>query len=69
MFGKIWGQEEKVAIENEVIQWHHWVSGHESEQTPGDREGQTKKPGMPQSMELQRVERDLEKYWKQNNNY
>ena len=69
MFGKIWGQEEKVAIENEVIQWHHWVSGHESEQTPGDREGQTKKPGMLQSMELQRVERDLEKYWKQNNNY
>ena len=38
--GKDWGHEEKGAIEDEMIAWHHWVSGHEFEQTPGDREVQ-----------------------------
>ena len=23
-----------------MIGWHHWLNGHESEQTPGDGEGQ-----------------------------
>ena len=23
-----------------MIGWHHWLSGHEFEQTPGDGEGQ-----------------------------
>ena len=26
--------------ESEVVGWHHWVSGHEFEQTSGDSEGQ-----------------------------
>ena len=26
--GKDCGQEEKVAIEDEVVRWHHWLSGH-----------------------------------------
>ena len=34
--GKDWGQEEKGTTENEVAGWHHWLNGHESEQTPGD---------------------------------
>ena len=34
--GKDWGWEEKVATENEMVGWHHWVNGHEFEQTPGD---------------------------------
>ena len=38
--GKDWRQEEKGATEDEMVGWHHWLSGHESEQTLGDGEGQ-----------------------------
>ena len=38
--GKDWGQEEKGAIEDEMVGWHHWLNGHEFEQTLGDSEGQ-----------------------------
>ena len=38
--GKDRGQEEKGATENEMVGWHHWLNGHEFEQTPGDSEGQ-----------------------------
>ena len=38
--GKDWGQEEKGATKDEVVGWHHWLSGHEFEQTLGDSEGQ-----------------------------
>ena len=34
-----WGQEEKGMTEDEMAGWHHWVNGHEFEQTPGDGEG------------------------------
>ena len=34
---KDWGQEEK---EDEVIEWHQWLNGYESEQTLGNSEGQ-----------------------------
>ena len=27
------------ATEDELIGWHHQLSGHEFEETPGDREG------------------------------
>ena len=33
-------QKEKRAAEGEMVGWHHWLNGHESEQTPGDSEGQ-----------------------------
>ena len=36
--GKDWGQEEKGATEDEMIQWHHRLNGHEFEQTQGDSE-------------------------------
>jgi len=26
--------------EAEMVGWHHWLNGHESEQTLGDNEGQ-----------------------------
>ena len=26
--------------EDEMVEWHHRLNGHESEQTPGDSEGQ-----------------------------
>ena len=35
-----WGQEEKGMTEDEMLGWHHWLSGHEFEQTQGDGEGQ-----------------------------
>ena len=38
--GKDWGQEEKGTTDEEMIGWHHWLNGRESEQTPGDSERQ-----------------------------
>ena len=38
--GKDWRQEEKGTTEDEMVGWHHWLSGHEFEQAPGDSEGQ-----------------------------
>ena len=37
---KDWGQEEKGATEDEMVGWHHWLNGHNSEQTLGYSEGQ-----------------------------
>ena len=42
--------------EDEMVGWHHQLSGHEFEQALGDGEGQ--KPGMLQSMGSQRVRQD-----------
>jgi len=33
--GKDWGQEEKRATEDEMVEWHHQLNGHEFEQTLG----------------------------------
>ena len=38
--GKDCGQEEKEAIEDEMVGWHHQLTGHEFEKTLGDSEGQ-----------------------------
>ena len=37
--GKDWRQEEKGVTEDEMVGWHHWLDGHEFEQTSGDRQG------------------------------
>ena len=37
--GKDWGQEEKGTTEDEMVGWHHWLNGHEFEQTPGVGDG------------------------------
>ena len=37
---KDWGQKKKGTTEDERAGWHHRLNGHESEQTPGDSEGQ-----------------------------
>ena len=39
--GEDWGQKEKGAAEDEMFGWHHWLNGHEFEQTPGDSGGQS----------------------------
>ena len=38
--GKDWRQEEKGTTEDEMVGWHHWLNGHESEQAPGVGDGQ-----------------------------
>ena len=38
--GKDLGQEEKGMTEDEMVGWHHQLNGHESEQAPGDGDGQ-----------------------------
>ena len=38
--GKDWRQEEKGTTEDEMAGWHHWLNGHEAEQTLRDSERQ-----------------------------
>ena len=38
--GKEWKQEEKGMTEDEMFGWHHWLNGHEFEQTLRDSGGQ-----------------------------
>ena len=38
--GKDWGQEERGMTEDEMVGWHHWLNGHEFDQTLEDGEGQ-----------------------------
>ena len=37
--GKDGGKEEKGATVDEMVGWHHWLNGHDFEQTLGDGEG------------------------------
>ena len=38
--GKDWKPEEKGTTEDEMVGWHYWLNGHESEQTLGVGDGQ-----------------------------
>ena len=38
--GRDWRQEEKGTTEDEMIEWHHQLNGHEFEQAPGVGDGQ-----------------------------
>ena len=38
--GKDWRQKKKGVTEDEMVREHHQLNGHESEQIPGDSEGQ-----------------------------
>ena len=38
--GKNWRQEDKGMTEDEMVGWHHWLNGRESEQVPGAGDGQ-----------------------------
>ena len=38
--GKDWRLEEKGTTEDKMVAWHHWLNGHEFEQTPGVGDGQ-----------------------------
>ena len=39
--GKDWRQEEKGMTEDQTVGWHHWLDGHEFEQSPEVVDGQT----------------------------
>jgi len=38
--GEDWRWEEKGMTGDRMVGWHHWLNGHELEETPGDSEGQ-----------------------------
>ena len=38
--GKDWGQGEKAVTEDEMVGWHHWLSGHKFQQALENSEGQ-----------------------------
>ena len=38
--GKDWRQEENGTTEDEMVEWHHWLNGHEFEQALGVCDGQ-----------------------------
>ena len=38
--GRDWRLEEKGMTEDEMVGWHHWLNGHEFEQTPRDSDRQ-----------------------------
>ena len=40
MLGKIEGRRRRGMTEDEMVGWHHWLNGHEFEQTLGHGKGQ-----------------------------
>ena len=40
MLGRIEGKRERGETQDEMVEWHHQLSGHEFEQTLGDSAGQ-----------------------------
>ena len=56
--GEDWSQE-KGTTEDEMVEWHQWLYGHEFEQAPGVGDGQGgPTPGVLQSVQSQRVRHD-----------
>ena len=62
MLGKDWSQKEKGATEDEMVGWHHWLNGHWVWASSRSW-WWTGKPGMLQSMGLQRVGQDWVTDW------
>ena len=60
--GKDWRWEKKGLTKDEMVGWHHWLDGHESEQAPGSW-WWTRKPGVLQSMGSQRVKQTEQLSW------
>ena len=57
--GEDWRQEKKGTTKDEMVGWHHQLDGHEFEQGGQGSWWCTGKPGMLQSMGLQRVRHDI----------
>ena len=56
--GKDWRQGEKGMTEDEIAGWNHQLDGHEFEQASRVGDWWTGKPGMLQSVGLQRIRHD-----------
>ena len=56
--GEDWRQEEKGMTKDEMVREHHWLTGHEFEQTLGDNEGQ-------RSLVSKRARHNLVAEWQQ----
>ena len=52
--GEDWRQKEKGTTQDQIVGWHHWLDGHEFEQSSSDW-WWTGKPGVLQSMGSQRI--------------
>ena len=52
-----WRQEEKGMTENELVGWHHWLSGHEFEQALGVGDGQGRHAAVHRVTKLDMTER------------
>ena len=61
--GKDQSWEEKGPTEDEMVGWHHWLNGHEFEQTPEDGDGQGSLVCCMQSVGSQRVGHDWVTEW------
>ena len=69
--GKDWRQQQKGMTKNEMVGWYHWLIGHEFEKTSVDN-WRTGKPGVLQSMGLQRVRHNWateQQFYKKRNNF
>ena len=55
LLGRIEGRKEKGMTEDEMVGWHHWLNGHESEQTPGGSVRQGSRGSLLQSTGSQGV--------------
>ena len=62
--GNDWGREEKGATKDEIVGWHHRLTGHEFEQTLGYGDGQGSL-GVLQFIELQWIGLDSTKQQQQ----
>ena len=65
--GKDWGQEEKGMTEDEMVGWHHWLSGGDIWASSG-KWWRTGKPGMLQSMGVTKSRIPLSDWTKNNSN-
>ena len=64
---KDWQQEGKWVTEDEMVGWHHWLNGHEFEQTPGDSESPVLKGGLSAMLSLRRsLDAVMTQTWVQN---
>ena len=61
--GKDWRQEEKGTTKDEIVGLHHWLNGHDTEQSPGWIWRWTWNPDMLQSKVLQRIRHDWATSW------
>ena len=64
-----WKKEEKGTTEDDMVEWHHWLNGHEFEQALQDGDGQGSLTCCMQSMGSQRVRHEWTTEQQQQSNW